>query len=59
MTDSQRIIFRSLCAAYNATADAHSDASMLGDTAAIAYLITAMEAIEAAMAAIEAAASDA
>ena len=59
MTDSQRITLRSLRAAYNATAAAHSDASMIGDAAAIAYLIRAMEAIEAAMAAIEAAASDA
>lgn len=59
MTDSQRITLRNLHAAFNATATAHSDASMIGDAAAIAYLIRAMEAIEAAMAAIEAAASDA
>ena len=59
MTDNQRITLRSMRAAFNATATAHSDASMIGDAAAIAYLIRAMEAIEAAMAAIEAAASDA
>ncbi len=58
MTDSQRITLRSLRAAYNATAAAHSDASMIGDAAAIAYLITAIEAIEAAMAAIEAASAE-
>jgi hypothetical protein len=58
MTDSQRITLRSLRAAYNATAAAHSDASMVGDAAAIAYLITAMEEIEAAMAAIEAASAE-
>ena len=58
MTDSQRITLRSLRAAYNATAAAHSDASMIGDAAAIAYLIRAMEAIEAAMAAIEAASAE-
>ena len=58
MTDSQRITLRSMRAAYNATAAAHSDASMIGDAAAIAYLITAIEAIEAAMAAIEAASAE-
>ena len=58
MTDSQRITLRNLRAAYNATAAAHSDASMIGDAAAIAYLITAIEAIEAAMAAIEAASAE-
>lgn len=58
MTDSQRITLRSLRAAYNATAAAHSDASMIGDAAAIAYLITAMESIEAAMSAIEAASAE-
>ena len=58
MTDNQRITLRSMRAAYNATAAAHSDASMVGDAAAIAYLITAMEEIEAAMAAIEAASAE-
>jgi hypothetical protein len=58
MTDSQHITLRNMRAAYNATAAAHSDASMIGDAAAIAYLIRAMEAIEAAMAAIEAASAE-
>ena len=58
MTDNQRITLRNLRAAYNATAAAHSDASMIGDAAAIAYLITAMESIEAAMSAIEAASAE-
>ena len=58
MTDSQRITLRNLRAAFNATAAAHSDASMIGDAAAIAYLITAMESIEAAMSAIEAASAE-
>ena len=58
MTDSQHITLRNMRAAYNATAAAHSDASMIGDAAAIAYLITAIEAIEAAMAAIEAASAE-
>jgi hypothetical protein len=58
MTDSQRITLLNLHAAFNATAAAHSDASMVGDAAAIAYLIRAMEEIEAAMAAIEAASAE-